>query len=186
MTRKNLTFKGAFTAADDGAFTGEASTFGNVDSYGDRVMPAAFSKDLRRRGAKRPLLWNHLPTEPIGFVELAETARGLRVTKGTLVLDVPRAREIYALMKAGVIDAMSIGYETVTSRAARDGARELTEITLWEVSLVTFPANALALVDSVKRGPAGLDHRMRETLAAMKVLKLQMRIDSLDRRLKGR
>src|SRR5262249_31273336 len=124
------------------------------------------------------------------------------------VLDVQRAREIYALMKAGVIDAMSIGYETVTSRQARDGARELAEVKLWEVSLVTFPANALALVDSVKSNEASLGKllsalqgasfaiksardredalRLRMTLASLKILRLKMRAESIGRRLEGR
>lgn len=207
--RTQLIVKGAFTAAGDalGSFTGHANVFGNIDAVGDRVLPLAFTKDLRERGPKRPLLWNHSPTDPIGWVELAVDLKGLRVTRGQLVLDVQRARETYALMKAGVIDGMSIGYETVRERTGRD-ARELHEINLWEVSLVTFPANALARVDAVKGDDVGLRKllstiqstrtaiqterdredagQLRISLAALKTLKTRMLIDTFHSRLGGR
>ncbi len=69
---------------------------------------------------------------------MREDAQGLYV-KGRLLKEVARAREAAALIEAGAIDGLSIGYKTV--RAAKDGQgrRLLSEVELWEVSLVTFP-----------------------------------------------
>jgi uncharacterized protein len=66
-----------------------------------------------------------------------EDARGLLV-KGRLLLDVQAAREAKALLEAGAIDGLSIGYRTLRAEKAA-GGRLLHEIDLWEVSLVTFP-----------------------------------------------
>ena len=68
-----------------------------------------------------------------------------------LINDIAQAREDYARVKAGLVTGISIGYETVRENTTRDGVRELHEIRLWEVSLVTFPANADARVTAVKR-----------------------------------
>ncbi len=138
-----------------GAFSGYASVFGNVDSYGDIVEPGAFSRTMQNRIAAtgRPdfvILWNHDPHEPIGVtVEMAEDERGLRVT-GQLNLGVQRARETYALLKQGALSGLSIGYRTIKETVDATGIRHLKELRLYEWSPVTFPANESALIDTVK------------------------------------
>src|SRR5688572_12677511 len=122
----------------DHTFSGIANAAGNVDRQNDRTMPGAFTRTLRK-GKRRKLLNQHNPAEPIGYVDLAEDLKGnLRVTEGRLIPGVQKAEEAYLLLKAGVLDAMSIGYEVLADRLTRDGVRELLDVELWEVSLVTF------------------------------------------------
>jgi uncharacterized protein len=155
----HLYYKAQFDAVtDDGAFTGYGSIAGNVDSQGDKVMPYAFARSLKELGPDVPILWQHMHSEPIGRMTVEEDARGLRVKNARLVLEVQRGREAHALLKAGVIDGLSIGYETVKARTDRDGVRELHELRLYEVSLVTFPANALARVNAVKDDKAAIKY----------------------------
>jgi hypothetical protein len=81
---------------------------------------------------------------------LFEDARGLYV-KGKLLMDVAQAREAYSLLKAGVVRGLSIGYSVKRSRRNPDsGIRELLDLNLWEISLVTLPANEAAQVTVVK------------------------------------
>ena len=121
---------------------GYASLFGACDQGGDIVVPGAYAASLTRLaddGRRVKMLWQHDPAEPIGiWDEVREDAQGLYV-KGRLLKEVARAREAAALIEAGAIDGLSIGYKTV--RAAKDGQgrRLLSEVELWEVSLVTFP-----------------------------------------------
>jgi HK97 family phage prohead protease len=85
------------------------------------------------------MLWQHDPAQPIGiWDELREDDRGLWV-KGRILTDVEKGREAAALIAAGAIDGLSIGYRTVKSTKTNQGQRLLTEVELWEVSLVTFP-----------------------------------------------
>lgn len=136
---------------DDGSFEGYASTFGNVDSGYDVVMPGAFTKSLLERPAPRiKMLWQHDRTQPIGvWTDASEDSKGLFV-KGALLREVQRGAECYALMKAGVIDSMSIGYKTMEADFTQSGVRQLKEVGLFEVSLVTFGMNDQAVVTTVK------------------------------------
>lgn len=137
---------------DEGVIEGYASIFSNVDQGGDKVMPGAFVESLakaRQSGRTVKMLWNHDPSQPIGIWEdLAEDGKGLR-GRGRLVMEVPKAREAHALMKAGAIGGLSIGYRTI--KAEPDGnVRLLKQVDLFEVSPVTFPMNDRAKISSVK------------------------------------
>lgn len=137
---------------DEGVIEGYGAVFGNVDNGGDKIMPGAFVDGLatgRRAGRTVKMLWNHDPSHPIGVWEdLAEDAKGLW-GKGRLVMEVPKAREVHALMKAGAISGLSIGYRTKASEP--DGAvRLLKAVDLYEISPVTFPMNDRAKVTMVK------------------------------------
>lgn len=151
-----------------GVFTGYASIFGNVDSHGDAVMPGAFRKSLSERGNVVPLLWQHDQAEPVGVIELVEDSKGLRVVRGEINLETARGREAYALLKQGAIKGLSIGFQTI-----KDGwsgkVRQLKELKLMEVSLVTFPANELATVTAVKNGDDTHRIRMAQVLTMMEV-----------------
>lgn len=138
--------------SEEGTFTGYGSIFGNVDSYGEKVMPGAFAESLarhRREGSKPLMLWQHDPSEPIGVWEdLAEDGKGLRGT-GRFVLETTRGREAYALLKAGALRGLSIGYREI--EAEPDGnIRLLKKLDLMEISVVSFPANRRARIDAVK------------------------------------
>lgn len=144
---------------DDGRFAGYASVFDVIDSQRDMVRPGAFAKSIIGRVAQIKLLWQHAMGEPIGyFTAMFEDAHGLYV-EGQLMLEVGKAREAYALLKAGVVRGLSIGYAPVRAHVdAHTGVRHLDEVNLWEVSLVTFPANEAAQVTVVKAAaPADAD-----------------------------
>ena len=130
------------TVADGKVIEGYASLFGRVDQGGDVVEPGAYAASLERlagAGRRVKMLWQHDPTQPIGvWDEVREDGRGLYV-KGQLLPDVERAREAAALLAAGAIDGLSIGYRTVRATKDDRGQRHLSELDLWEVSLVTFP-----------------------------------------------
>ncbi len=138
--------------SDDGTFEGYGSVFGNVDSYGEKVMPGAFVESLarhKREGSNVLMLWNHDPHQPIGVWEdLAEDAKGLW-GKGRLLLDIQRAKEVHTLAKNRAIGGLSIGYREEDTD--QDGqVRLLKKLALYEISPVTFPANRRARIESVK------------------------------------
>lgn len=150
--RKAARFEAKAVKAD-GSFEGYASLFGAEDLGRDVVMPGAFRKSLLKRGARGvKLLYQHEPNEVIGtWEEIKEDARGLFV-RGQLLTDVMRAREVLALMRAGAVDGLSIGYHVVKAESDRaSGARRLHEVDLWEISVVTFPMLPAARVSAVKR-----------------------------------
>ncbi len=138
--------------AEIGVFEGLASTFGNRDMVGDLVEPGAFANALAQPKAIK-MLWQHDARAPIGVWEsVRETAAGLEV-KGRLVLEVQQARETLALLKAGAVDALSIGFSVQHGGAEFDRERSLRRIKavdLWEISVVTFPANPKARVARIK------------------------------------
>ena len=139
-------------APGSGVFTGYASLFGRRDSQGDTVMAGAFTATLKRRGPEGiRMLFQHNPAEPVGtWLELRETERGLYV-RGRLNKDVQRGRELLSLLEAGGLDGLSIGFKTIRARKDRATAtRQLLEIDLWEISLVTFPMLDGARVSAIK------------------------------------
>ena len=153
--------------SEDGVFSGYGSIFGNKDSYGDVVMAGAFGPSLaehRRKGTKPKMFWQHDPHRPIGsWTDFAEDGKGLWV-EGRLNMEVQQAREAYALLKAGDIDGLSIGYvPTKVEPDEKAGVLRLKEVRLIEVSVVSHPANDRALVDSVK---AAEIENLRQRLAA--------------------
>ena len=142
--------------SEDGFVEGYASLFGEIDQARDMVMPGAFAQTLRNRGLRRiPMLFQHDPAEPVGiWLELREDFRGL-FARGRLIPDVQRAKELLALVRAGAIDGLSIGYRTQTARIdPRTRVRKLHRVDLWEISIVTFPLLTSARVHAVKAANA--------------------------------
>lgn len=143
--------------------SGYASIFGVVDRGGDVVIPGAYAASLKRMaaaGGRVRMLWQHDPAQPIGvWDEVREDGRGLWV-KGRLLTDLAQGREAAALLAAGAIDGLSIGYRTLRAERGPQGRRLLAEVELWEVSLVTFPMLPQARVAA--KGAAG------ELVAALK------------------
>ncbi|CDX49214.1 MULTISPECIES: HK97 family phage prohead protease [Mesorhizobium] len=138
--------------SDDGTFEGYGSIFGNVDSYGEKVMPGAFVESLarhKREGSNVLMLWNHDIYQPIGVWEdLAEDAKGLW-GKGRFLLDIQRAREVHTLAKNKAIGGLSIGYKEEEADQEQ-AVRLLKKLSLYEISPVTFPANRRARIEAVK------------------------------------
>lgn len=140
---------------EDGVFEGFGSVFGNVDSYKEVVAPGAFAESLaawKSAGRLPPVLWQHRSGEPIGpYLEMEERPVGLWVKGKLLIDDVQRAKEARALMQAKAVNGLSIGFVTREDSYDRvTGIRTLKKVDLWEVSVVTFPANPAAQISSVK------------------------------------
>lgn len=136
-----------------GEFVGYCSVFGVEDQVGDVVRKGAFAKTISDRGPRGiKMLFDHNPSEPIGrWISLEEDDYGL-LGKGQLLLDLEKGREVYTLMKANVLDGLSIGYR-VTKQSqdrANPHIRFLDEIDLREVSAVMFPCNEESVITSVK------------------------------------
>ena len=138
---------------------GYASLFGASDRNGDIVQKGAYQKSLAAlaaHGRRVKMLWQHDPAQPIGiWEEVREDARGLYV-KGRLLDSVCKAREAACLVEAGAIDGLSIGYLTKRAGTTEQGQRLLSELELWEVSLVTFPMLPSARVEA-KANPHSSD-----------------------------
>ncbi len=139
---------------DDGTVEGYGSVFGVRDSYDDVIAAGAFQASLaahKKAGTMPAMLWQHDSGKPIGvWTDMVEDSKGLRI-KGQLALDTVLGKEAHALLKMGALNGLSIGF--VSKQWAYDretDIRTLTEIDLWEVSLVTFPANGAARVTNVK------------------------------------
>ena len=140
---------------DDGAFEGYASLFDREDLGHDVITPGAFRDSIAGRDASAiKMLFQHNPAEPIGvWEEIREDARGLYV-RGRLTTAVAKAREVLALMRAGALDGLSIGFKAVKARRdARSGVRRIEKVDLWEISVVTFPMLPGARVSAVKQRP---------------------------------
>lgn len=140
---------------ENGTFSGYGSVFGIEDSYREVVAPGAFRNtlaDWEKKGRLPSLLWQHDQRQPIGvYTAMREDERGLYVEGQLLKDDVHRAREAYALMKANALSGLSIGFLTRDdSYDEKTETRILKEVDLWEVSLVTFPANDAARIGAVK------------------------------------
>lgn len=119
------------------------------------VAPGAFADSLAKRGVHGiKLLFQHDANQPIGvWTQLAEDARGL-YAQGRLMPEVAKAREVQALMRAGALDGLSIGFRTVKGRRDRaTGTRRLEKVDLWEISVVTFPLLPEARVAAMKSRP---------------------------------
>jgi uncharacterized protein len=158
---------------EDGMVEGYGSVFGVRDSYGDVIEPGAFKASLaghKSAGTMPAMLWQHDPSEPIGvWTDMSEDKGGLLV-KGKLA-DTQRGRDARTLMKLNAINGLSIGFvATGKSWKEEDGTstRVLTGIDLWEVSLVTFPANPAARVTSIKSADVAQIKTIRDAERALR------------------
>jgi HK97 family phage prohead protease len=150
MDRKFFEIK---SISDAGEIIGRPSTYGNVDRQGDVVERGAFTKTLADTGGRVPLLWQHRQDEPIGTAILTDEFSGLGM-RANLDLDVEIGRRAHSALKKGIVSGLSIGYDIVRA-ATKGGVRYIREIDLFEVSVVTIPANAEAKITGVKHDQDG-------------------------------
>jgi Escherichia/Staphylococcus phage prohead protease len=128
-------------------FAGYAAIFDRIDRGGDIVRKGAFARAVKEGPGRLPLLWQHDSGKPIGRIEsIAEDERGLRVI-GRLSPRSGVGREAAALLRDGAVGGLSFGYRVRESVAGTN--RELTDLDLVEVSLVTFPMQPKARVHAV-------------------------------------
>ena len=138
----------------DGTVEGYGSVFGVRDNYDDVIAKGAFVQSLKGHkaaGTMPAMLWQHDADKPIGvWTEMVEDEKGLRI-KGQLAMETVKGKEAHALLKMGALNGLSIGFMSKEWAYDRETeVRTLTAIDLWEVSLVTFPANEKARVTNVK------------------------------------
>jgi HK97 family phage prohead protease len=165
------------TDFEKGQFEGYASTYGNVDLVGDVIQPGAFAKSCEQK-PKTKLLFQHLLSEVLGIGEVRSDSNGLYI-KGFLNLEVRKAREVHSLMKQGALDAMSVGFQVPDKENnieyTASGERLIKECDLMEVSIVSFPADPRALIQSVKSLDVKSIKSIREAEEALRDLGLSIK-----------
>lgn len=130
------------------SFSGYASVFGGVDSYGDMIIPGAYKSTLENRDRPIQLRWNHYGDVIGKFTEIYEDEKGLFVS-GELTKGHSVAENVAASLRHGAISGLSIGYSVKDYEI--DGViRKLKDIELYEISVVETPADNNAHISSVK------------------------------------
>jgi len=170
MERKQISRPFELKAIDEnGVFEGYGSVWGVEDWYRDVVVKNAFAKSLaahKLKGSFPSMCWQHDPMKVVGvYEEMKEDDYGLYLRGRLLKDDVALAREAYALMKAKAVTGLSVGIRVSVDEYDRNtDVRTIKEAELWEVSLVTWPANDLARVESVKsiKDVTGLERYLRD------------------------
>lgn len=151
-TLERKAFKFNLESSDeDGEFSGHAAVFGNVDDGGDVIEKGAFTKTIQEDYDRIKILSQHDDQSlPIGRpLELREDEKGLFI-RGK-ISDTHMGRDIRTLLKDGVLNELSIGYEAIDWETdGKSGVRRLKEIKLWEVSVVTWAMNDQARITDVK------------------------------------
>lgn len=136
-----------------GMFEGYASMFGGLDSYKDTVVPGAYKGTLENRSSPILMLYGHNPGRVLGkWLDVREDEKGLKVT-GEFTPGHTEAQNVHASLKHGALSGLSIGYKVPPGGAEeKDGVRLLKQIDLFEISVVSMPADDAARVslDSVK------------------------------------
>ena len=177
-TRETKTFPGYVLNADEDTGIVEAyvSIFGIIDEDipPDMIQLGAFKKTIKERGPagsnKIRVLHQHQWDEVVGMpllikehkrnklpAELLEKypeATGGLFTRTQFILDVQRAREDFALYKAGAMSEWSVGFDTMDADfdmgTDDEPYRLLKELRLWEYSPVTWGANQATVTTAVK------------------------------------
>ncbi len=137
---------------------GYASLFDIEDHGRDIVRAGAFANSLAKRGSSGVrMLFQHDAGEPVGvWDEMREDGRGLYV-RGRILTTAPRGRAVRGLVSQGAVDGLSIGFRTLRSAPRVGGGRDLLELDLWEVSIVTFPMLAQARLSLPSRQTSTAD-----------------------------
>ena len=129
--------------------TGYASVFNTLDHHNDIIAKDAFSESITRheQGYRVKLLWQHDQTKPIGVInKLSQDSTGLFV-EASINNTITQGREVISLIKQKAIDSFSIGFNIEESTLDSKGQRVILKANLWEVSIVTFPANQQARIE---------------------------------------
>jgi hypothetical protein len=147
---KKMQFKVESYSEEEGVFSGYGSVFGNVDSGGDVVEPGAFTKTLAKGWERVKILALHNDCcLPIGRpIDIHEDEKGLFLS--AKISDTTMGRDIKTLLKDGVLNELSIGYDPVIFDYDENGIRHLREVELWEVSPVIWAMNQEATITDYK------------------------------------
>jgi HK97 family phage prohead protease len=151
--------------------SGYASIFNEVDYHNDVIIKGAFAKSIARHkeGRRVKLLWQHDQSKPIGVVSsICEDEKGLLV-EANVNNTISQGREVISLIRQEALDAFSIGFNVAKSSIDAKGYRNILEADLWEVSVVTFPANVMARIDQCNSAPARISsqNKLLNTLSSI-------------------
>ena len=160
---------------EEGKFSGYDSVFGNVDLHRDVIMPGAFAKSLDRHksnGTLPAMLWQHSMKDVVGVYDaMEEDERGLKLSGELFIKDsIPEADKAYTLMRRKAVTGMSIGFNIPKGGEEFNKEKdiwEIKEVDLVEVSIVTWPANPEAQIQSVKEAmanPRKFERLLRDAL----------------------
>lgn len=130
-------------------FAGYASVFGGVDSYGDTIEKGAYTNTLKNRERPIRMRWNHYGDVIGKWTDIKQDEKGLYV-EGELTPGHSKAQDVFALLKHGAIDGLSIGYRVKASTQLDNERRLLQDIELVEISVVEEPADVNATISEVK------------------------------------
>ena len=153
-------FKSVELKADEvGKVAGFFSTYDKEpDSYGDIIEPGAFTETIEKRkatGHPFPLCFNHDFDKVIGTVDKIDDKDVGPYIEATF-LDTEKAQEVRTMLKSGAIYQFSFAYDVLQRRDPTEEEKAagimnvLQKIELFEVSIVTVPANQHAVVTEVK------------------------------------
>lgn len=159
---KRLSFKMDEYDEEEGIFSGYGAVFENVDSGGDIIEPGAFAKALAAGWERVKILALHNDCWlPIGKpLELREDEKGLFLK--AKISDTSMGKDIKILLKDGVLNELSIGYEPVVFEFDQAGIRHLKEVDLWEVSVVTWAMNPEAVITDYKSATEEIRRELKE------------------------
>ncbi len=130
---------------------GYASVFNIIDHYNDIILAGAFKKSIKLHNKKNNIkfLWQHDYKNPIGIINLlSEDSYGLLI-EGSINSSINKGKEAISLIRQGAINGLSVGFVSKDSGYNKNGYREIKEAELWEVSIVTFPANPNACINTI-------------------------------------
>ncbi len=149
LERKTITFTGGYEE-ESGIFSGYAAVCGNLDEGGDIIEPGAFQKTIAEGWQRVKILALHNDEWlPIGKpLELREDGNVLYIK--AKISDTSLGKDIKILLKDGVLNELSIGYDPIIFDYDENGIRHLREVKLWEVSVVTWAMNPMAVVTDYK------------------------------------
>jgi hypothetical protein len=150
---------------------GIASTFGNTDRTGDIIEPGAFKKTIKlmKAGERQIVFLNqHRMDQPIGVVDSLKEVGNDVMFEGRLAREHSIVKDMLALLKMKALHSVSIGFNIIDSEMDNDGLRTIKEVDLWELSIVTIPANEKAKITSVKKDENSIMEKDEKIVDAIK------------------
>ena len=146
-------------ATDLGTIAGYFSTYDKTpDSYGDIIEPGAFTETIKAReesGHPFPLCFNHDFSAVIGAVNsVKDTEKGPFIE--ATFLDTALAQDVRKMLQSGAIYQFSFAYDVLERRNPTEEeekmgiANVLKKLEVFEISVVTVPANQNAVATEVK------------------------------------
>jgi HK97 family phage prohead protease len=162
----------SLTPANEVYIKGYASVFKCVDQAHDIIREGAFKETINQRSYPIKLLWQHDASNPIGsIIHIKEDNYGLFI-KATITNHTQIGREATELIKSGIVSGLSVGIVPKKYATNAKGYNEISEAILYEISVVTFPANLYAKIESIQDNVK--TNNLVQLISSAKSLKLSL------------